>query len=580
MKLKNKKIFLIILMFFIMNSIVNAKTGSIKLLAVSENDEKGSIANVNLEIKEGTGRVFIDSYPLSKIDTQISTRFAKEVACNFLEIDCSNFDFFYTIKANSAIVGGPSAGAAISVLTIAVLSDLTIDEKTTMTGTINTGGIIGPVGGVLPKINAASDVGIKKVLIPKYSGLNETNLSEIEKKYNVKVIEVSFLEEALQEITGKKYEKDFEINISNSYLKKMNNVAFDMCMRAEKLYNETKDYSENDEFFNASLLYLQKGINSTKNNEFYSSASYCFGSSLNAQYLKLKKELDNENKIKKKINETKDLIYDYKKFVKEKKLNTITDLEVFMIVNDRLIEAEQRLNNALETNNTNQTIYHLAYSIERLNSAVSWANFFDINGKKFSINKETMDESCLRKISEVEERMQYLKLYLPSGLEDVEESIKNSYEDYNNQKPELCIYKASIAKAKVNLILNTMAIESKDVINLIEDRSFIVKKTIAKQNKREIFPILAYSYYEYGNSLKYNDEYSALLYLEYALELGNLDIYFEKSKISLPKFDKKYVYVFVGGLIIGILFGMALMHDLYKIKSKTNNNKTNRFKYK
>ncbi|MEM4397624.1 MAG: S16 family serine protease, partial [Candidatus Woesearchaeota archaeon] len=547
MNLKNKKVFLLMFMFFIMSFIVNAKSGSIKLLAVSENDEKGSIANVNLEIKEGTGRVFIDSYPLSKIDTQISTRFAKEVACNFLEIDCSNFDFFYTIKANSAIVGGPSAGAAIAVLTIAVLSDLTIDDKTTMTGTINTGGIIGPVGGVLPKINAASDVGIKKVLIPKYSGLNETNISKIEKKYNINVVEVSFLEEALQEITGKKYEKNFEINISNSYLERMNNVAFDMCIRAEKLYNETKD-NEKNEFLNASLLYLQKGLNSTKKNEFYSSASYCFGSSLNSQYLKLKNELDNEEKINKKINDTKERIKDYKKFIKEKELNTITDLEVFMIVNDRLMEAEQRLNNALETNNTNHTIYNLAYSIERLNSAVSWANFFDMNGKKFTINKKTMEDSCLRKISEVEERLQYIKLYLPTGLEDVEESIKNSYDDYNNQKPELCIYKASIAKAKVNLILNTMAIESKDVINLIEDRSFSVKKTISKQNKREIFPILAYSYYEYGNSLKYNDEYSALLYLEYALELGNLDIYFEKSKISLPKFDKVYVYVFVSGL--------------------------------
>ncbi|MEM3373699.1 MAG: S16 family serine protease [Candidatus Woesearchaeota archaeon] len=581
--MKNKEMFFFILFILVVINLnsVYSKSGSIKLLAVSEESEKGSIANVNLEIKEGSGRVFIDSYPLSKIDTQISTRFAKEVACNFLELDCSNYDFFYTIKANSAIVGGPSAGAAISVLTVAVLSDLPIDDKTTMTGTINSGGIIGPVGGVLPKISAASEVGIKKVLIPKYSGLNESNISDLEKKYKIKIVQVSFLEEALKEITGKDFEKNVEINISTSYLETMSKVAKDMCNRANSLYEENeityKIKKGDEEFKNASLIYLQRGINATKDNEFYSAASYCFGSALNSQYLKLKNELKSEkseeiDKIKliKKINDTKQRINDYNLFIKNRELKTITDLEIYMIVNDRLIEADERLKNALETNNTNQSVYNLAYAIERLNSAISWTNFFDMKGKKFSINKATLDESCLRKVSEVEERLQYLKLFLPAELEDIEKSVKDSYENYNNQKSELCLYKASIAKARVNLILNTMAINNEDIKNLIDDRSFLVKKIISKQNKRDIFPVLAYSYYEYGNSLKNNDEYSALLYLEYALELGNLDIYFEKSKlpINLPKIEKNYIYIFVAGLIFGILFGMAFMYDIYHLKRK------------
>lgn len=581
----------LIISLLLISSAFGSKSGNIKLLAVSEESEKGSIANVYLEIKEGNGRVFIDSFPLSKIDTQISTRFAKEVACNFLEIDCSNYDFFYTIKANSAIVGGPSAGAAIAVLTVAVLADLDIDQKATMTGTINTGNIIGPVGGVLPKISAASDVGIKKVLIPKYSGLNESNISEIEKKYNIKVVEVSFLEEALEELTGKKFEKDVSINISDSYKEIMLKVAEELCNRAEKLYNETNkelkiNEQERSEVLNFSYNYLQKGKNSTLNNEFYSSASYCFGSALNSQYIKLKDDFLEYNtlnyeKLNKKINETKKRIEEYKNFIKNKDLNTLSDLEVYMIVNDRLNEAEDRLNKAILINNSNinnsinnssqiinynQSIYNLAYSIERLNSAISWANFFNMKGKKFSINKETMDDSCLKKVSEVEERLQYLKFYIPTSFEDVENSIKDSYNEYNNKNPELCIYKASIAKAKLNLILNTMSVEIDKIKDLIDDRSFSVKKVISKQNKRDIFPILAYSYYEYGNSLKNSDEYSSLLYLEYALEFGNLDIYFEKNKIKIPNFDKRYAYFFIGGLIIGVILGIAIKYDIDKIK--------------
>ena len=151
-----KKIFVLIL-FLLLIPAAFAKSGSLKLLAVSnvETSPIGSVASLDLEIKQGTGRVFIDSFPLSKLDTQISTRFAKEVACNFLEKDCNLYDFFYTIRANSQVIGGPSAGAAITVLTIAVLEDLDIDETATITGTINTGGIIGPVGSILPKTEAA-----------------------------------------------------------------------------------------------------------------------------------------------------------------------------------------------------------------------------------------------------------------------------------------------------------------------------------------------------------------------------------------------------------------------------------------
>ena len=93
----------IVILFILLLPTAFAKSGSMKLLAVSNEDinPRGSLADLYLEIKPGSGRVFIDSFPLSKLDTQISTRFAKEVACNFLERDCSNYDFFYSV--NTAI---------------------------------------------------------------------------------------------------------------------------------------------------------------------------------------------------------------------------------------------------------------------------------------------------------------------------------------------------------------------------------------------------------------------------------------------------------------------------------------------
>ncbi|UCH12645.1 MAG: hypothetical protein JSW18_01485, partial [Candidatus Omnitrophota bacterium] len=160
-----KTAYIIFLSFLLVVPLGFARQGHMRLLAVKESPDgfNGSNADLYLEIKDGSGRVFLDTFPLTKMDTQFSTRFAKEIACDYLSKDCSKFDFFYIIRSESPIVGGPSAGAAISFLTIAMLDDIPINESATVTGTINSGGIIGSVGGLRAKIDAASEAGIKKV---------------------------------------------------------------------------------------------------------------------------------------------------------------------------------------------------------------------------------------------------------------------------------------------------------------------------------------------------------------------------------------------------------------------------------
>src|SRR3989344_5493554 len=144
------KLFILVLLFLSF-SITAAPSDQhhLKLLAVEETPTGyvGSDADLYLELKDGSGRVFLETTPLTKLDTQISTRFAKEIACDHFDLNCDSYDFFYTINADSSIIGGPSAGAAIAALpTIAVL-DLPYNQEITLTGTINSGGIIGPVGG-------------------------------------------------------------------------------------------------------------------------------------------------------------------------------------------------------------------------------------------------------------------------------------------------------------------------------------------------------------------------------------------------------------------------------------------------
>ena len=98
------KLFIFIILFLTIITTVSAQKGHISLLAVSEDGNKGSQADLYLEIREGTGKVFIETIPLTKIDTQLSTRFAQQIACDFMKTDCSKNDFFYTIKSAATIV--------------------------------------------------------------------------------------------------------------------------------------------------------------------------------------------------------------------------------------------------------------------------------------------------------------------------------------------------------------------------------------------------------------------------------------------------------------------------------------------
>ena len=118
-RIRFQKIFNVIILMtifaFLVASVAYAETYKIKLLAVAEQQGNftGKMADLFLELNPGSGRVFMDTVPLTKIDTQISTRFANQIACNYIDADCSKYDFIYTIRAESSIIGGPSAGAAI-----------------------------------------------------------------------------------------------------------------------------------------------------------------------------------------------------------------------------------------------------------------------------------------------------------------------------------------------------------------------------------------------------------------------------------------------------------------------------------
>ncbi len=120
-----------------------------------------------VEAMPGSGRTLVDiDNLLFWADTQQSIRTARKVAANVTHLDINKYDLIYNIHANATVIGGQSAGAAITIATIAALQDKSLKEEVIITGTINHDGTIGPVSEILAKARAAKQAGFSLFLVP------------------------------------------------------------------------------------------------------------------------------------------------------------------------------------------------------------------------------------------------------------------------------------------------------------------------------------------------------------------------------------------------------------------------------
>ena len=577
---------LVLLSLIFSSSALAQKQYTLKLLAVQESANgtlSGSGADLYLELKEGSGRVFLDTFPVPKMDTQISTRFAKEIACHQYNLPCQKYDFIYTIKAQTSIIGGPSAGAAIAALTTIAMLDLEYHNgDTAITGTINSGGIIGPVGGTKEKLEAASKLGLKKVLIARGTASaspesNNTNSSKVRfnltqyaaENLSLQVIEVSNLDQVMYYLTGKDLNhKEVQIEENKEYTAIMNDLHDLICARVDKIQTEIiKDGISLDGNITKRVEEQQaKADNATLQKDYYSAASYCFTANIVLRsYYYNQKKLDLPI-LWKKVISLEEKVQSLDQNLSAQKIETISDLQTFMIVKERLDDVKQQLNSFREKpaeKQEKEDIYALlSYSEERYFSAVVWMQFFSMNGKKLVLDKEHLQQSCLQKIQEAQEREQYISLFIgENNLVSILKKIAAAEEASRKNEYELCLMKAIQAKGDANAVLSTLGLEKEELAEVVQNKITAVKRVIAENTAESKFPILGYSYYQYANSLKEQEPINSLFYLEYALEMSDLSIYFPEEKTLLQTISEKISLnlQWLGGFIAGMFVAILLL---------------------
>jgi len=133
-----------------------------------DDEGRGAALTLSVQAQPGEGRILTDINNLFFwIDTQNSIRIAERVAQNITNVDISKIDLIYNVKTNASAIEGPSAGAALTIATIAALENKDVKSDVMITGTISPDGTIGPVGAVSEKAKAAKDIGMKIFLVPR-----------------------------------------------------------------------------------------------------------------------------------------------------------------------------------------------------------------------------------------------------------------------------------------------------------------------------------------------------------------------------------------------------------------------------
>lgn len=580
--------FLLISFLFLLASspfIFAQETHHMVLLAVQESSNNtfyGSTADLYLEIQPGKGRVFLETFPATKIDTQISTRFAKEMVCSYLNFDCSQYDFIYTIKASSPIVGGPSASAAIATLTASALTGLDLDEKISITGTINSGATIGPVGGLKEKIDAAAKGGLKTVIIPAGTKLtklpnNDTlDLQEYAKKeFSVKILEAGDLGEAIFYFTGKKVKEEAKpLEKNQDYQKIMALLNQDLCQRGKEIEKESLKYSLNSEEMKGVEEKWNKSTESSLKEDFYSAASFCFGANVELKQLLLKKQNLTFAEISFRVSQLETDAQKFKELTKNQKIKTISDLQTHAIVSERINEVKRVIQDIREANQTIEQMNFLAYAEERFYSALSWSRFFAMPGKDLDLTAEKLRKVCMEKLSESRERFQYVTLFLPPFLvETIQEDIAEAETALEQNDFPLCLEMASQSKARADALISILGVEETALNVTIDNKLKSAGRVISEAVGKEAFPLSGYSYYQYAKTLRDSNPQAAMLYAEYALELSNLNIYFEKAVmgngngIELGK-GKSPIALSIKSYFFGLASGVALCIILWFLSKK------------
>ncbi|MFA5405741.1 MAG: S16 family serine protease [Candidatus Nanoarchaeia archaeon] len=512
---------------------------------------EGVLANLTVMTSNGTGNVWVDTMPLTMIETQVSARLAQEVACDLLNLNCSTIDFFFVLRSEHSMVGGPSAGGAMAVCAMAALLEKPVYSDVAMTGTINPDGSIGPVGAVGAKAMVVDDY--HYFLVPEDS-------PEITGELNVEVVGVRDVVDALKYYTG------YELVLGNVSNEELVNDDYVSAMRlmSESLLSEAQLVLNGS---SAGLL-LNQSLDYYNNMSYYSSASYSVQSLIESYYAQY---VDSD--VEAIIDLVSQDINDFKTdFLSSIVIDHLYDLESFAITMERISEAEQLVDDSRLAllDDPIVALGDIAFAKARLVTAVEWSSLLDYfsDSKVISFNVNSIRSLVIERLEFARNSITYAQTIIePLYLVSAQEHLNQAVSAYNNGDLVYSLFESLKSRAEANLMMEVRGMEN--VSSKIDFKREAAQRAISNAMTRGFIPLMALSYLEYADAFD-DAPYQALTFLAYSREFSSLgssindlvgydsgfNVNYSLKRVFLSE-PVNQIFLIIIGFIIGLIVTLS-----------------------
>ena len=517
-----------------------------------------------ITVAPGSGHVYVETWPLAQVDMQASARLAAQVAGKVLGVDMDKYDVFIQIKANSPIIGGPSAGGTMTVGIIAALEGWKLNPKVMMTGMINPDGTIGPVGGIVEKASAAHQAGAELFLIPegqRIQYVQKTNRTEIggvveihsttekvdvakyaKERWGLRVIEIKDIYDAVYYFTGHHLQKptpNGNVKINTNFLKgdavsDYTNTSAYYKATLKKLKNSDVNYETYSVLMNA-LAQAGALLNSSKesldNGMYYTTLSKDFQARIIVRHVDWYLSINSGEDVEKILEKVNEEINTTETQVSNITIRGTTMLQAVAAAQQRVEDAKSSLDEAWKyyyNNDYWDAIGDASYAYERAKTAVFWKNLGERFAKGNTINPGVVRTTARDYIDSSNLIVTYIDSMYGNVIgNDLLNEIEKAEQYYEDGKYSAALFTAMEARIRAEVFLDTLGIDNETVLmDKLETMKEDARTAIGLAQEQGIVPVLAVAYYEFAESYeksgKPEDLQTAMIFYQYARETAQL----------------------------------------------------------
>ncbi|MGC8533678.1 MAG: S16 family serine protease, partial [Candidatus Parvarchaeum sp.] len=452
-----------------------------------------------------------------------------ELACQLLNVNCDNYNFYYYITSSSVEVGGPSAGSAFTMAAMSILSGKPLNKNVAMTGTANPDGSVGIVGDVSQKSEAAANQHIKTFLYPSTDTISSAALSYDEAHGEIPV-PVSSEYQAFQYFTGYNVTPTVNYNIqTNLYLSLMKQTYLQFDSYQNGLYSSLPSVNSSNSSIQLLISQAVSDMSTQKaeaaNGSYYVAASSMITSSSDLLQAKILETLPSSNQdsfVSNLISKENSTINGIENNISSNYISNSSTLILKFIAFDRLMQARDYLNDSvqsLSSGNLQNAIYYYSLAAVKAQTAYFWVSILPKGSSNFSqSNYEALSNYYLYKASSYNDYASLLGVDLPSEVSQMQSYLSSAQSRYYSGN-----YISSIFASIESISIAQMLIEENSLINLsvlsqIGNQSAIATlNTINSAEASGVTPFLGISYYYFGNQFYNSSNVSNSDFPEYLL---------------------------------------------------------------